>query len=66
MNKKEESLIKGKIYIIEGIEMSYLYSDGSKHYFSKTEENGVPKGRKRILRGDEVLILRMLSKRYAK
>jgi hypothetical protein len=64
MDKIDYSLIKGETYLIDGIEMTYLDSEGSKHYFSKTGEGGILKGRRRIIRGSESSILKILCRKH--
>jgi hypothetical protein len=65
MGKESPKLEKNQIYLIEGSEMSYVGSDGSKHYFVKIDQNGNPKGRKRMLMGTEENIARVLQSRLS-
>jgi hypothetical protein len=65
-HKENEGLLKGKKYLIEGIEMVYLGSESTKHYFQKIDERGKGIGRRRMLMGVEDKVVEILEKKERK
>jgi hypothetical protein len=68
MTRKEEkeALIEGKKYLIEGSEMVYVGSESTKHYFQKTDDDGRPIGRRRMIMGMEDKVAEVLYRRSKK
>jgi hypothetical protein len=65
MSREPLRLEEGQIYLIEGIKMTYLNSEGSKHYFIKVDQDGKTKGRKRMLMGTEEMVAKVLQARLS-
>lgn len=60
MSKPELELEIGKIYVIDGSRMTYIDSEGSKHYFQKIDSAGKSIGRRRMIMGNESTIAHRL------
>lgn len=63
MSKQVLALEVGKIYVIEGSPVIYIESEGNRHYFQKTNQQGQPIGRRRMLMGTEEQIASVLLKK---